>query len=205
MVWCVLLGINYKITVLINPLETQIIDELITDLSSNHLDSQFKENITSKSILAYKDPFEYIQNNEEYLGWIMISLETANQFISSSLSAIALCHSLALNLGEYFINGFELDNIHLQIKQKIQHKKFPDIDKYYSSIKSNNRNKISIHSFEKYKIWLQKQLDKVNPDLTAVYFDDHFNDNLYLCLVKKENSQRILANCRLLGIHIKQL
>jgi hypothetical protein len=191
--------------VLINPVETQIIEELISDLSSNHIDLQFKERITSNSILAYKDPFEYIQNHEENLGWIMMSLDTANQFISSSVPAIVLCHSLALDLGDYFVNGFELDSIHLQIKQKIQHKKFPDIDQYYKSIKSNNTNKIATHTFEKYKTWLQRQLNRVNPELTAVYFDDHFNDNLYLCLVKKENSQRILANCRLLGIHIKQL
>ncbi|MHA8065638.1 hypothetical protein V7S76_03040 [Aquirufa sp. ROCK2-A2] len=190
---------------LINPLETQIIHELISDLSSNLVDNNHQEQLAAEGILAYKDPFEYIQNNEENLGWITISLETASQFISSSIPALALSHSLVNNLSDYFVNGYELDNIHLKIKQKIQNKRFPEIDRYYKTFRSTNSNKIAIHSFDRYKSWLKKQIDKVNPELTIVYFDDLFNDNFYLCLIKKEKAERILANCRLLGIHIKQL
>ncbi|MFM6948853.1 MAG: hypothetical protein ACKOWQ_07565 [Aquirufa sp.] len=187
----------------LNPLETQIINELICDLCSNLIDEDQQALISQNCLNAYKNPFDYIQENEENLGWITISLETANQFIASSVPALAICHCLTTHLSDFFIKGFDLDLIHLQIKQKIQHKRFPEIDKYYKTIKANDKKKVSIHSFEKYKAWLSKQITKIDPNLTAVYFDDHFNDNLYLCLVQLEKTQRILANCRLLGIHIK--
>lgn len=191
--------------VLINPLETQIINELIGDLSSNLLEKEAQEHIFLDCLNAYKKPFEYIQDNEENLGWITISLETANQFIASSIPALTICHCLTTRLNSFFVKGFELDYIHLQIKQKIQHKRFPEIDKYYKTVKANDKKKYSAHSFEKYKAWLAKQIIKINTELSAVYFDDHFNDNLYLCLVSKEKIARILANCRLLGIHIKSI
>ncbi len=199
------LGIFYQLPVQINPLESQIIQELISDLCSNHLSNDLQRKYVRESLHAYKNPYEYIQENEENLGWITVSLETASQFISSSVPAIVLSHSIVDHLSEYFISGIELENIHLKIKQKLQHKKFPEIDKYYKSITISNSQNETILSFGKYKNWLKKQIIKVNPDLTAVYFDDHFNDNLYLCLIKTENKQRILANCQLLGIHIKEI
>ena len=199
------MGLFDKLTVQTNPLENQIIQELISDLCSNQLSNDLQKRYVSESLNAYKNPYEYIQENEENLGWITVSLETASQFISSSVPAIVLSHSLIEHLREYFVSGFELENIHLKIKQKLLHRKFPEIDKYYKSITSTNIQNETIHSFGKYKNWLKKQITKVNPALTAVYFDDNFNDNLYLCLVKKENKQRILANCQLLGIHIKEI
>jgi len=201
----VFLELFISINVPTNPLETQIINELINDLSSDRLHKEEQEKYSFECLKAYKKPFEYIQENEEYLGWITISLETADQFIDSSIPAITISHCLTTKLNDFFIKGFELDHIHLQFKQKIQHKRFPEIDKYYKSVKANDKKKFSINSFEKYKTWLSKQITKFNQEISVVYFDDQFNDNLYLCLVKTEKTQRILANCRLLGIHIKSI
>ena len=57
------MGLFDKLTVQTNPLENQIIQELISDLCSNQLTNDLQKRYVSESLNAYKNPYEYIQEN----------------------------------------------------------------------------------------------------------------------------------------------